>query len=196
MVWTMIYYRLRRDFNIESIDYADDVKWTSIKCPINRGHQRAGERVGHLKIKLNNETTDFMWTFLSECIILDKVVNYFKEVKFTGYELRPVEVVNRQGKIIVWEFIVTGYGGIVDPRSGVYLKYECEACGLKQYSAYEHGVIIDEKQWDGSDFFRVTGAGGIFITERVKDFIQEKQLTNAIMIPAHELKWPKGVVKP
>jgi len=173
-----------RDIFANNIHYAPKTSWVSIKCPINRGHQRAGGREGPLRVILDENITDFMWTFIGEVVITDRVAKLFKEAGFTGYELEPVEVVNRQD-ITVWKFNVTGKGG---KAQGLYLKYRCEACGLERYGGYENGIIFDEKEWDGSDFFEVDGWGVILITERVKDFIEKHGLTNVIIIPLNEFK--------
>lgn len=180
-----MFYVIKRSCDIltNNIHYAPGTTWISIKCPINRGHQRVGGRNGPLRVELEENVTDFMWT-IEETFITDRVARLFKEAGFTGYELKPVEVVNRRD-ITVWGFNVIGRGG---KAQGLQLKYRCEACGVERYSGYENGIIFDEKEWDGSDFFMIDGWGVILITEKVKDFIENNSLTNVIIIPANEFK--------
>ena len=90
----------------------------------------------------------------------------------------------------LWEIKVTGKGGDADPKSGIKLIPEsvCEACGLKDYTKFTDGIIVDENNWDGSDFFTVNGYPMFFlVTERVKDFIIKKQYTNCIIVKSRDL---------
>lgn len=121
----MNFYHMWNDHRFKHIDYALDTDWKSIKCPRYKGHQRNGDRVGTLKIDIPSKTTgDFLWTFLSECIITDKIAKILHENKITGYKLKPVEVNKAKIKLSykLWEFTVTGKGGDADKKSGISLK--------------------------------------------------------------------------
>ncbi len=68
---------------------------------------------------------------------------------------------------------------------------------MVRYSSYQNGILVDEAQWDGSDFFTVNGyPKHILVTERVKDLIIAHRLTNCVLIPAEKLRWPETVMRP
>ncbi|MBE7467723.1 MAG: hypothetical protein DPW09_20460 [Anaerolineae bacterium] len=178
-------------------EWANEVIVETIKCPVYPSHQRAGERIGNLVILLpSGKTADFVWTWYSDCLITDRVLRLFEEAKFTGFTVKPVEVKlkDQSGKELIappvlWELVVTGKGGEADPRSGIRQIYACPHCGLKVYSSFQDGVIVNEQTWDGSDFFTITGYQFIIVTERVKNFIVEHTLINCVLIPSQNLVW-------
>ncbi len=95
----------------------------------------------------------------------------------------------------LWELLIRGKGGDAAPECGIHL-YEYEEAGeiRKAYSSFRNGIIVDEGNWDGSDFFTVNGYPKfILITERVKEFIIDRQLTNCAIIPSDKLEWESGI---
>jgi hypothetical protein len=184
--------------------WASEVDLESIQCPVDPGHQRAGKRIGDLTIVLPSDRVgDFVWTWLSDCLITDRVLKLFEEAGFTGFTVKPVAVKPKTGRgknlitvPTLWELVVTGKGGDADPRSGIRRIYSCPHCGLVKYSSYRNGIIVDERTWDGSDFFKITEYPFILLTQRVKDFIVERGLTNCALIPSQDLVWSIYVVKP
>lgn len=90
----------------------------------------------------------------------------------------------------VWELVVTGKGGEAHHDSGIRLLYLCTGCGLRRYSSYQNGFVVDTNQWDGSDFFTVNGYPAfVLITERVKNFIIENKLVNCSILRAEDIEW-------
>lgn len=181
-------------------EWADSVELERIVCPISPGHRRAGKRLMDLTIILPSpKVGDFVWTWYSDCLITDRVLDLFRQVGLTGFNVRPVvvEKVKRLGKgrlediPKLWELVIMGKGGDARPESGIRVIYRCEACGMVEYSSYQNGILVDEAQWDGSDFFTVNGyPKHILVTERVKDLIIAHRLTNCVLIPAEALRWP------
>jgi len=194
----MVFYDAHTDENYKDVEYAEGTDWVGIICPKFEGHQRAGNRIGPMKINLRNKNKgDFLWTFLSESIISDKVANIFKENKLTGYELKEVELQNMSSHLKLWELIIIGKGGEAHKDSGIHLKEYCEYCGKKKYSAYENGIIVDLNNWDRSDLFTVVGyPRHILVTEKVRNMVIKNKFTGIKFTPSHELKWPQGVIKP
>jgi len=184
-------------------EWADSVRLESVICSVHPGHRRAGRRLTDLTIILPSPRVgDFVWTWYSDCLVTDRVLELFRQAGFSGFEVRPVTVerVKRLGKEgledipRLWELVVTGRGGDARPESGIRVIYRCEACGLVEYSSYRNGILVDEDQWDGSDFFTVNGYPKfILVTERVKDLIIAHRLTNCALIPAEKLRWPETV---
>jgi len=182
-------------------EWADSVDLEGIICPVDPGHRRAGRRLTDLTIILPSPRVgDFVWTWYSDCLITDRVLGLFRQAGFTGFKIRPVTVerVKRLGKgrlediPRLWELVVTGKGGDARPESGIQVIYRCEACGLVEYSSYQNGILVDEEQWDGSDFFTVNSYPKfILVTERVKGLIIAHRLTNCVLIPAEALRWPE-----
>lgn len=187
-------------------EWADSVKLEQIVCPVNPNHRRAGKRLTDLTIILPSPRVgDFMWTWPADCLITDRVLELFRQAELTGFEVKPVvvEKVKRLGKRrleeipALWELVVTGKGGNARPESGIRVIYRCEACGMVRYSSYQNGILVDEAQWDGSDFFTVNGyPKHILVTERVKDLIIAHRLTNCVLIPAEKLRWPETMMRP
>jgi hypothetical protein len=170
----------------------------TIRCPVHPEHQRAGKRIGNLVVVLPSEKVgDFVWTWYSDCLITEKVLNLFREAGITGFTVKPVEIKPKTEKghlltksRVLWELVVTGKGGDADPRSGIRLVYTCPHCGMIRYSSFQDGIIVDEQTWDGSDFFTVTGYPKfILVTERAKDLIVEHGLTNCALIRSQDLAW-------
>jgi hypothetical protein len=217
MSHTQIFYKLQQPFFDEAYsvygnpswdeeygraEWADEMVVETIKCPVYPSHQRAGERIGNLVILLpSNKSADFVWTWYSDCLITDRVLRLFEEAKFTGFTVNPVEVKQKKNvnelvaPLMLWELVVTGKGGEADPRSGIHQIYTCPHCGLKVYSSFRDGVMVNEQTWDGSDFFTITGYRFIIVTERVKNFIIEHKLINCVLIPSQSLVW-KSLTRP
>jgi hypothetical protein len=176
------------------IEFAPGNDWEEIKCLVSAGHLRAGERITDLRIDLpSSKVPHFMRTLLNDWIITEETALLFEEAGFIGYRLKPVTVVkvrNGSSKNIpaLWELIAMGDGGEAGLKSGIKLRYECAACGLKRYTDFRNGLFVDEFQWDGSDFFTVLPLPKyILVTERVKDFIEKHNLLNCRLIPTQKL---------
>ena len=199
----MVFYKLgyKKELCVE-LGLGND--WEGILCPKDEGHRRAGRRITELKLKLLSPCiVDFSWTFLADIVVTDRVIQVLRKEGLTGFETKPTTIVSTLKAVDVqklpkfWEFIVTGTGGHAHPDSGIRLKWECKACATERYSAYEHGIIVDETKWDGTDFFSVVEYPKyILITERAKKVIEDHNLTNVKFTPSHELIWPELVIKP
>lgn len=193
----MKFYKLSKDLEYKYIDYAENTDWESITCPKYPGHQHAGNRFGNLEIKLHDERKrDFYWTFLSELVISDHLASLLKANEVTGYELKPVKIINKKREDLYWEFIPKGNGGDSDNYK---LVYACEFCDHKYYRDVDEPegekftklkrVIVNKNNWDGSDVFTVNGLiRYILITERLKDIIVENKLKGAIIVPVEDLE--------
>ena len=65
-------------------------------------------------------------------------------------------------------------------------------------SAFEHGILVDESAYDGSDiFFAGCGVSEYFLVNpRARAAIEQARLTNVGFVESSKLKRPQGVVKP
>jgi hypothetical protein len=178
----------------------------SIRCPLHPGHQRAGPRAMDLTVVLDSTRIgDFIWTWQSECLITKRTFGLFQDANLSGFELRPVTVERvkrlRQGSQLsiptLFELKVTGRAGHAHRSSGVRVFNRCDACGLVEYSSYKKGLIVDEAEWDGSDFVTVIGYPAmIMVTERVKEIIVTNELKPCTLTPSRKMRWPRGVIRP
>jgi hypothetical protein len=123
-------------------EWAEGVKYPFERtgCPVNPHHGRLVERAMDLRIILPLPAVgDFVWTWYSDCLITDRVLQLFHQAGLTGFKVRPVvvEKVKRLGKKKLedipplWELVVTGKGGDARPESGIRVIYRCEACADK-----------------------------------------------------------------
>jgi len=142
-----------------------------------------------------------VWTWQSECLIQDHVLQFFRTQGFTGYEVKPVKASftkkSDQQPPKLWEVVVTGWGGIAPEESGVKLTYVCEGCGYCKYTGYSHPEkLIDEKQWDGSDFFMVWPMPNfIFVSDRVATAIDQEGFSGVQLIAPGDIE-PTDSLRP
>jgi hypothetical protein len=165
-----------------------------VECSTHPEHKRSGRRIGDLRILLPNPPIpDFLWTWYHELLIQDHVVALLQNAGFTGYELRPVVArFKRQRNVIpprLWEIVVTGWGGIAPPESGVRLLDKCDVCGYSSFTQATSRWPIPGPEWDGSDFFRIWPYPlFILVTDRVAQFMMSNQLGGARCIhPANRM---------
>jgi hypothetical protein len=178
--------------------------WESILCSKNLGHQRAGQRLGRLSVDiLSGYVVDFSQTMLGDVVISDHARQILQAEGMTGFELRavqaaadPIQFKNLEFRKL-WEFVVTGRGGATHSDSGISLIRVCDRCGLKEYSAFENGIVVDESTYDGSDFFTVEEYPKyILCSGRAKSIMERSRLTNVSFVDSAEFRWPDGVEKP
>ncbi|MFN8138189.1 MAG: hypothetical protein U0R49_00140 [Fimbriimonadales bacterium] len=148
-------------------------------CGVLPGSWRRHEPIN---IILPARRYDFIWGWIYDIFVTDRVMQLFEQAKFTGIGPRRANVVKVKGKHppeempVVWDLDVIGNGGEPHPSSGVRVHEQCPLCGQKFFTSRRNGIIVDEHNWDGSDFFRLESYLYLFITERVKDFIIEHKL--------------------
>jgi hypothetical protein len=167
-----------------------------IICPLDEGHGRTGARLTDLTIIIEERKAfnyDVIWTWYAEPIISDKVINILTSENLTGYELKPVvfkKIKKPLPEIIpnYKELFVIGKGRDAHPDSGIIIGETCEACRLIGYDGWKGKLTVDEKNWDGSDFFKLTFPGGIFVTDRVKKVFEKYQVSNVDFTPIEEVK--------
>ncbi|MEW6606580.1 MAG: hypothetical protein AB1414_03865 [bacterium] len=160
--------------------------------------KREGEKSNIIIDLSSPKIGDFLKTWgYTAWMITDKVANLFKEQGFTGYELRPVRIneVKKMKKGVsipkLWQLVIVGWGGVAPPESGIKCIYKCEVCGYWKYHRLTNpSALIDISQWDGSDFFMVFPlVQYIFVTERVKQFVEEKGLKGCFFIEPKDIEF-------
>jgi hypothetical protein len=176
-----------------------------IRCPRDPGHQRAGRRLTDLAVVLPSLTVaDFLWTWNSECLVQTHVVDLFRSEGITGFEVRPARARFENEPDLsppeLGELVVTGWGGVAPPESGVKLDEiaSCRACGLLVYSSFtDPSRLVDKRQWDGSDVFVVWPLPKfVFVTRRVAQLIKAHELTGVSLEVPEQLRPSGSTISP
>lgn len=158
-----------------------------IYCPIDSGHQRGGRRLSDLCILLPSSfIQDIVWTWQSECLLQNHVLDLFRAEGFTGFDVKPVTArIKNCAKTppVLWELVVIGWAGAARQESGIKLVEYCQACKHAIYSGLKFPEnLVDVSRWDGSDFFMVWPMPKIvFISHHVADCIRDNRLTGATL---------------
>ncbi len=171
-----------------------------IRCPTDPGHERDGKRLTNLTVVLpDSEVQDFVCTWYSELLIQTRALQVLKSVGITGFEVEPVVArfeKSSERPPELWELRVTGWAGIAKPESGIHLDeaLTCRVCGHLRYTGLANPEqLIDEKTWDGSDFFMVWPMPRyVFVTEQVAAVVRDYHLTGVKVVPVGELKKTDG----
>ena len=181
----------------------EEMDLESVVCPIEDGHQRAGKRLTDLSVTLSGRTIDdFVWTWYSECLVQDRVLEVFRTCGLTGYDVKPVKArfKRRAGEEPprLWELVTIGWAGMAPVDCGIGIKRHCNACGSTIYTGCsDTSKLISTSQWDGSDFFMVWPLPGhIFVTPRAVQAIQDNRLSGAILKPVEALDLASGTFSP
>ncbi len=176
----------------------EEMELEHVICPVDAGHRHAGKRLTNLSVALRGKgVEDFVWTWYSECLVQDHVLELFKARRFTGFDVKPAKARfkhrSEQARTL-WELIVTGWAGMAPPESGIKLIEHCPACRHQVYSACTHAErLIVPSHWDGSDFFIVWPLPNfIFVTDRVAKVVRENRLKGAVLKQPNELDLSGG----
>lgn len=202
-------FKMETFYNLQCVDsnfveLAEGNNWEGIVCPENAGHRRAGKRTTILRVDIvSGRVVDFSSTILPYVVLTERARCVIQTANLSGFRIEPVQVCGKpKGMALesvpkLWELVVTGDGGFSHPNSGVKLKHDCQACGLVRYSAFEHGIVVDEIAYDGSDFFVVKEYPAyVLVNEKAKSAIESAGLTGINFVESTRLHWPEGVVKP
>lgn len=122
-------------------------------------------------------------------LVSRKLHNLLEDNKITGWDSYPIEAYGK-GKIKLegyHGFSVTGKcGPILDEKSKRTLTPP-RVPGAPSYYAHV-GLYFDPNTWDGSDIFCPEGTYQTFVTERVKQTIEQASITNATFSKITEME--------
>jgi len=174
----------------------EEIRFREVHCPVEpKDHFGVRDRISPLSVVLPNlKPQDFVWTWAGECLVQEGVLQLFRSERFTGYEATPVQrvefahLLKKPPKL--WEIVVKGSGGMASPESGIRIVKVCPGCGLTDYSRITRPTkLIDERRWDGTDFFRVEPVEGfIFVTDRVIRTLRINAITGWKARPLEEMQ--------
>ena len=156
-----------------------EIRW----CPLTKNktdgtrHLDGSRRISDLALQVthNDRRETMIWSWMSECLIHESLLEEFRRAKLTGVRTRPAEVRFKDGVVSrdYNEMVVTGWAGLARPESGIRVEKSCPACHWKTYSPLKNAEeVIDWSQWSGDDFFIVWPMPSyILITERVAELL-------------------------
>lgn len=196
-------------------EWADGREFELEVCSVNSQHRFPYYKTGLSVLLTSKKIDDIVWTWYHDLLVQDRVLRQFREEGFTGFEARPVEVGTKvrakepdpcatnpglkardAGRLEIptfWEIVRTGWGGLAPPESGIHLTERCPGCNRQKYSGWtDVSRLVDDTQWDGSDFFIVWPLPvHCFVSDRVAQFIKKQKLTGVRATPVEKMKWPK-----
>jgi hypothetical protein len=145
---------------------------------------------------------DFVWPGLNlELVITDGVKNaiegQFREIEFWPVVFFQNPKLHRPNKItkrskprvwlpyngpVLWNVIPTVWCHLDHIQSNVSIAKICSTCGKTIYKIppwYQRRLVIDRTTWNGEGIFHIYEySGGIFCTERVKEYIEAARFNN------------------
>jgi hypothetical protein len=175
------------------------------RCP--KCKLAARKRVPPLVIEWDygsNVVADFTWPAgLDEIVVSDRARSCVVANGFSGVRFEPVEMVQREGlkkphkqskaKTRVWlpyngpplwNLLVTSWCDLDVPVSGRSFVLDCEVCGRKHMIVHDPAapLVVKPETWSRTDFFCIREMGKmVFITEAVRQAIEENAFTNVAM---------------
>jgi hypothetical protein len=163
------------------------VEW--VACPATPVHPRQNGPTRadlvplEVEVKHNDRRETMIWTFARlrrNCLIHNSLLAEMVSRHFTGFTLRPATVRFRDGfhSQEYKQLIVTGWGGLARPESGIRLVDSCPGCLYKEYSPLiDPSRLLDPSQWSGEDFFKVWPlVGYILVTRKVTEFLATEKI--------------------
>jgi hypothetical protein len=172
--------------------------WETITCPTNEGHLHVGKRITGLSAILNpSGVKDFTWTWDSDILVSQRVVDLFKKHHVTGFEVWPAKTAYREDikekPPRLFELVVTGWGGFAAGQAGVTFARWCPACDSKEYVIKEPSRLIDPAAWDGSDLFIVWPLPKYrFASDRLAAILRRERVSGVKLIPAKQIPIERG----
>jgi hypothetical protein len=143
-----------------------------------------------LRYKMGGQAADLMRSALvSIFVVSDRLVELIKSSGFTGWGAYPVEVRDKDGKILpgYQGFSIKGRAGGRDLKRAEVIKKPPKAPGGIPYEVYK-GYFFKDDQWDGNDFCLVGYAGMKIATERVVQAFKKAKIHNVEFTPFIELE--------
>jgi hypothetical protein len=177
---------------------APDIRHEPIICSANERHKSGVRRIGDLSITVPSSfVKDFTWSWSSDILISQKVLDIFEKHNVTGFKATPAKVIYSNSTNIkpptLFELVVTGWGGNGAATADVKLLESCPSCGHKHYSIAEPSHLIDPAAWDGSDLFIVWPIPKYrFASDRLANIMREERISGVKLIPASEIPMKQG----
>jgi hypothetical protein len=173
-------------------------------CPLDKKHSwRAIEAVEQLRRArfsyqfAHNRRDMILWGGI-DWLLHQQLSSEMLSRGFTGFELVPATVRFRDGSVsedLYKRVLITGWGGVARPESGLWVRNECPECGRREYGKLTDPTqLIDASQWTGEDFFQVWPLlGDRFISRRVAELWKDEKVRSCTIRPleiSNEIGYP------
>jgi Protein of unknown function (Gmx_para_CXXCG) len=174
----------------EIAEETDEIAFEPLVCSVDEMHMPWGRRLTDLSLVLRtSRPKDFLWTWTSDLLCTEDVLAALREAKITGFETRPAKVVSRARTKptlpAYHEIVVTGWGGIAAPESGLELLRRCPGCQATEYRISDPTHLIDESAWDRSDWFRIWPMPKYhFISDRTAELLRTREFSGIDIVEA------------
>jgi hypothetical protein len=174
-----------------------NTKYEKVICPVDDRHTRAGRGLGGLSVTIDpTNIKDITWTWSTDVLVTQRVLDVFDKHRVTGFETRPAEFKSpkRSGPELppMFELIVTGWGGMGAAASGVRVSTLCSTCKYQSYFIADPSHLIDPASWDSSDLFIVWPLPRYrFASDRLAGIIRQEKITGVRLIPASDIPMKK-----
>jgi hypothetical protein len=181
----------------EKLTYASSMRLNSELCRRNPEHATKQRWSRPIKvIGPVRPATDFEWTVYGDVLLSSQVGKTLHEAGFSGFELRPAEILTSTETPVgreVFELSPNGWGGVAPVESGVRVLEKCPFCKRQVFSGYTNPArLFDLDAWDGSDFFVIWPLPRrIMVTGRVGELFLKSGYTGARVRPLGDL--PRAV---
>jgi hypothetical protein len=155
-------------------------------------HQQLFERPVKLSVKKSGRGDVLLKGIPDLVFISDKVRRLLEANDATGFELLPADAElfysHPPDKGTFWQLIVTGWGGVASPESGVR-EVEVEAGRAREFTVPTRpDALIDRSQYDGSDFFRFWPyPTDIVVTRRIMSLFDREGIKHCDFYPLVDL---------
>lgn len=177
--------------------------WEISLCP-KCGRHRHLKQIRNLRIEIHGSLLkDFVWLDSPEIVVNSSLMHFLRDSDLKGFSFTGVDVAAwwrtdpETGEIVNWlkretaphlfQMVVLGKGGSAMPKNKIRIQSVCDVCGVTVYEPLKGGLLVDEKQWDGSDVFVLSEFPGyVFITDRFLIYLKEKHVQGYTAIPAIE----------
>lgn len=118
-------------------------------------------------------------TYATLVLVSDRLLSLLEEHGFTGWATFPARVLLDDGDELkgYHGFAVTGRCGPIDDSLSEEITIPSPVPGGRAGSGLR-GLCFPPETWDGSDVFTAEGYTGIFVVERVKEALEQAQITN------------------
>lgn len=132
--------------------------------------------------------SDFILTTIAiPHLVSQRVIDVFRKSQFSGWTTYAVNLSGADGKPIAGYhgLAITGRCGALDKMKSLPVLKKFPA----RMSNVYRGLYFEPDTWDGSDFFAPAKGGHIFVTERVRNALQQIKATNVSFTSMDEIEY-------
>jgi hypothetical protein len=176
----------------------DPWKQTPVICPLNPDHKRGRLRSGDAVFKVPGGSIDddIIWSWESDCIVSERVVELLTQKNTTGVSFRRTMCLNLRRRFLplqYWILEPSGWGGYAQGGDEELEVEYCKACELTIYRFPKNLTkSFAANQWDGSDIFRIWPVGLTCVMPKVAQLLSDFAIAS-VQDPA-AIRFPKDAI--